>query len=449
MEAADILVRDGVIVTLDEKNHIYRGSVAIRGNCIIAVGSTDKLDNDYQASQILDAREHIVLPGLIDTHNHLRDLSPGLPFGQGLKLDAFLRAGWEMNESLVEEDYYCGAMLGAIRLLKSGVTSVIDHCYPFHLSGLETATMRAFNDLGIRGYLARGIMTKPFKPICETRQEALDRIRSLVGEGHIPAERLFVAPVSFRQAIPDDYRESRKLADELGVGTYTHIAETAQEVESIIKEFDERPIHVLHELGFSGPKTILVHCVLLENSEINRLAENQTTVVHCPSNHMKLAKGITRVPDLLNAGVNMTLGVDMMENLWVEMRNELQLQSIANLDPQAISQMDPLYMATRNGAIALGMENNLGVLQTGARADIQMIGIGEASAHPFIDAIYHLLWRTEGADVQTVIVDGQIVMKNRELQNIDETEMLNRIERSARSYIQRAGKENLIPDYAR
>jgi cytosine/adenosine deaminase-related metal-dependent hydrolase len=142
----------------------------------------------------------------------------------------------------------------------------------------------------------------------------------LVDEGKVPRERLFVAPVSFRQAIPDDYQAARKLADELGVGTYTHIAETTQEVEGIIEEYGERPIHFLHELGFSGPNTVLVHCVLLEDSEIERLAENRTTVVHCPSNHMKLAKGVTRVPDLLKAGVNMTLGVDLMENLWIEMR---------------------------------------------------------------------------------------------------------------------------------
>ena len=449
MEAADLLIRDGVLVTLDDEDRIFRGSVAIRGDRIIATGPTDELDAACRASSTLEARERIVLPGLIDMHNHLRDLAPGLSFGQGLKLDAYLRAGWEMNQSLIEEDYYCGAMLGAIRLLKAGVTSVVDHCYPFHLPDLEPTVMRAFNDIGIRGYLARGIMTKPFEPICETRRDALDRIRRLVGEGYVPAERLFVAPVSFRQAIPDDYRESRKLADELGVGTYTHIAETAQEVEGIIEEYGERPIHFLHELGFSGPKTVLVHCVLLEDSEIERLAENRTTVVHCPSNHMKLAKGITRVPDLLRAGVNLTLGVDVMDNLWTEMRNELQLQSIANLNPQAVSQMAPLHMATRNGARALGMEGDLGVLKAGARADISMVDIGGSSAHPFIDAIHHLLWQTEGADVQTVIVDGKVVMEDRVLRTIDEAGMLDRIERSAHNYIKRAGKDHLIPDYAR
>ncbi|MEE9208392.1 MAG: amidohydrolase family protein [Gemmatimonadota bacterium] len=352
MEAVDVLIRDGIVVTLDDEDRILRGSVAVQDGRIVAVGPTEELDAAVEAGKTLDARERIVLPGLIDMHNHLRDLAPGLPVGQGLKLDDYLRAGWEMQQHLTAEDYYLGATLGAIRLLKAGVTSVVDHCYPFHLPGLEEAVLRAFGDVGIRGYLARGIMTKPFEPICETRGEALERIRRLVDEGKVPAERLFIAPVSFRQAIPDDYREARRLADDLGVGTYTHIAETAQEVEGIIGEYGEHPIHFLHDLGFSGPKTVLVHCVLLEDSEIERLAEDRTTVVHCPSNHMKLAKGITRVPDLLKAGVNMTLGVDVMENLWVEMRNELQLQSIANLNPQAVSPTAPLHMATRNAARA-------------------------------------------------------------------------------------------------
>ncbi len=449
MEAVDVLIRDGIVVTLDDQDNILRGSVAVRDDRIVAVGTTEEQDAAVEAGKTLDARERIVLPGLIDMHNHLRDLAPGLSIGQGLKLDDYLRAGWEMQQHLTAEDYHLGATLGAVRLLKAGVTTVVDHCYPFHLPGLEEAVLRAFGDTGIRGCLARGIMTKPFEPICETREEALNRIRRLVDDGKVPAERLFIAPVSFRQALPDDYREARKLADELGVGTYTHIAETTQEVEGIIKEYGERPIHFLHELGFSGPGTVLVHCVLLDDSEIERLAETRTTVVHCPSNHMKLAKGITRVPDLLKAGVNMTLGVDLMENLWVEMRNELQLQSIANLNPQAVPPMAPLHMATRNGARALGMEGELGVLKAGAKADITMVDIGGASAHPFIDAVNHLLWRTEAADVRTVLVDGKIVLDDGKLQTLDEAETLDRIEKAAHAYIRRAGKEGLVPDYAR
>lgn len=449
MEAVDVLIRDGIVVRLDDQDRILRGSVAVRDDRIVAVGTTEELDAAVEAGKTLDARERIVLPGLIDMHNHLRDLAPGLSIGEGLKLDDYLRAGWEMQQHLTVEDYHLGATLGAIRLLKAGVTSVVDHCYPFHLPGVEEAVLRAFGDTGIRGYLARGIMTKPFEPICETGEEALNRIRRLVDDGKVPPERLFIAPVSFRQAVPDDYREARKLADELGVGTYTHIAETTQEVEGIIKDYGERPIHFLHELGFSGPGTILVHCVLLDDSEIERLAETRTTVVHCPSNHMKLAKGITRVPDLLKAGVNMTLGVDVMENLWVEMRNELQLQSIANLNPQAVPRTAPLHMATRNGARALGMEGELGVLKAGAKADITMVDIGGASAHPFIDAMNHLLWRTEASDVRTVLVDGKIVLDDGKLQTLDEVETLDRVEKAAHAYIRRAGKEDLIPDYAR
>ena len=130
MEAVDVLIRDGIVVTLDDQDNILRGSVAVRDDRIVAVGTTEELDAAVEAGKTLDARERIVLPGLIDMHNHLRDLAPGLSIGQGLKLDDYLRAGWEMQQHLTAEDYHLGATLGAVRLLKAGVTTVVDHCYP-------------------------------------------------------------------------------------------------------------------------------------------------------------------------------------------------------------------------------------------------------------------------------------------------------------------------------
>ena len=251
----------------------------------------------------------------------------------------------------------------------------------------------------------------------------------------IPHERLFIAPVSFRQAEPDDYRAARKLADELDIGLYTHIAETAQEVETIQKQFGYRPVEFLHHLGFTGKRSVFVHCVLLSDEEIQILLETGTHVVHCPVNHMKLAKGVTPVPRLLDAGVNVTLGIDMQVNLFREVLQELLLQSVANLNPSIITPINAFKMACVNGARALGMENDLGMLAPGMKADIVCVDMSSIYNQPILDPMWNVIYRAEGSDVVHVIVDGEVVVHNRTLTKVDEKALIQETQSVIRSYL--------------
>ena len=409
----DLVVRGGLCVTCDESDTVTTGDIYVDDGRIVAIGGEPRT-----ARRSLDASGAIVIPGLVNLHDHLRDMTPGLDAGEGLKLDEMLRFYWRLNEAAGAVEYETMAAYSTARLLAAGVTTVVDHVYPFHRPGLDAATIAGYEATGIRWYLARGLMTRGYDPICEPIGEGLGRVRSLLAEG-VASERIMLAPVSFRQAAPEDYVAAREFANTYGLRLYTHVAETATEVGSIRAEHNCRPIEFLDRLGFCGPDVTLVHCVLLSDAEIALLARSGTHVVHCPSNHMKLAKGFTRVPDLLEAGVNVGLGVDQMVDMFCEMRQEVLLQAVRNEDPGAISPHLALHMATTNGAKAVGLGGRLGVLSVGALADLVCVAAGGLSFGPILDPVWNLVHRAGSSDVRHVIVDGNVVVEDGAFTHLD------------------------------
>lgn len=444
VERVDLLVRDGTIISLDPERPLSRGSVAVRDGRIVALGPTAEVEAQTRPARTLDAEHHLVLPGLIDLHDHLRNLTPGLSVGEGLKLDEFLRVWWGLLESQGPEEYHAIMLLSCLRLLKAGVTAVADHCYTFHAPGLEEAALAAYAESGIRWFYARGIMTQPYAPICESQAVAFDRIRALAARPELHG-RLAIAPVSLRQAPPEVYAASRRLADELGVRLYTHIAETPQEVESCQRDFGKRPIELLHSLGWTGPDVTLVHCVYLSAAEVELLAETGTHVVHCPSNHMKLAKGVTPVPSYLARGINVALGIDQMHDLFTEMRNELLMQGLATLNPAVLKPEQALAMATVNGARALGWGDELGRIAVGYRADLTLVDTRRLHQAPLVDPIYDLVFSVQASDVTDVVVGGRVVVEAGRLVGIDEDAVRERAQRVMYDYLKRVGKAELAP----
>ena len=231
-------------------------AVLINGERIEAVGPRAAVTLP-PATDVVDVSGMTLMPGLIDCHDHLRDLTPGLPTSEGLKLDDFLRAMWESQRGMGVAEYRVAALLGSLQRLKTGVTTVCDHCYTFHAEGLDDASLEGYQSSGIRWVYARGIMTRPYEPVCESWTEAETRIRDLVASGRVPAEAFFVAPVSIRQVGPEEFSKARSLADELGCGVYTHVSETPSELETWQAECGTTPVKALDRLGFLGPTTVL------------------------------------------------------------------------------------------------------------------------------------------------------------------------------------------------
>ncbi|HEY3209768.1 MAG TPA: amidohydrolase family protein [Actinomycetota bacterium] len=429
----DLRVAGGTVVTVDAEARVLREDLYVDRGRIMAIGGPPR-----EALRTLDATGMLVMPGLINLHDHLRDLTPGIRLGEGLKLDAMLRRFWELSRAAGPDEYRVGAALGTAKLLKSGVTSVVDHLYPFHQAGLTEASIQGYDSTGIRWFMARGIMTRPYRPISESSRRALRAIEDLA-DGLVPKERLFVAPVSFRQAIPSEYVQARKLADRLGLRVYTHVAETPAEVDMIRKEHGARPVALLHDIGFAASDAILVHCVYLSAAEIRMLAKSGATVVHCPTNHMRLAKGVSPVPKLLDAGANVAMGIDQMDDLFVEMRQEILMQGLHQSNPGVVSPRTSLEMATTRGAVALGLGEDLGRIEVGKRADLVCVDVSTLHLQPVLDPVWTLVHRVHGHDVAHVVVDGDVVVEKGRLTRVDEDALAQEARSVAASYMRRAG----------
>lgn len=429
----DLCVSGGTVVTVDAERRVVRDDVYVDGGRIVAIGGREQ-----RTKRRLDASGMLVMPGLINLHDHLRDLTPGIRVGEGLKLDAMLRIFWKLSRAAGPDEYRVGAALGTAKLLKAGVTSVVDHLYPFHRPGLTQASVEGYSSTGIRWFMARGIMTRPYKPISESLRGALRAIQDLA-DGPVPKERLFVAPVSFRQAVPPEYVQARRLADHLGLRVYTHVAETPTEIDMIRREHGARPVELLHRIGFAGSDAILVHCVYLSAGEIRMLARSGATVVHCPSNHMRLAKGVTPVPRLLAAGANVGMGIDTTDDLFTEMRQEVLMQGLHHSNPGVLSPQTSLEMATARGATALGLGDELGRIEVGRRADLVCVDVSPAHLQPILDPVWTLVHRAHGHDVAHVVVEGEVVVKNGRLTKLDEDALVEEAKAVALSYLGRSG----------
>ncbi len=428
----DLRIRGGTVITKDGRREIVEADVYVDAGRIISVGRSDR-----RARRTLDATGMLVIPGLINLHDHLRDLTPGIRVGEGLKIDALLRTMWRLSEFLGPEEFRVGAMLGAARLVRAGVTSVVDHVYPFHRPGLAESAIAGYEAAGVRWFLARGIMTRPYRPISERAPDAFRAVEELLGL--VPKERLLVAPVSLRQAPPSVFTRAREFADRHGLRLYTHIAETRAEVQQTQEAHGARPVQLLHRLGFAGEDTVMVHCVYLSGREIRQLASSGTHVVHCPTNHMKLSKGVTPVPRLLESGVNVGLGVDMMDDVFTEMRQEVLIHSLATGDPGAIDPMTALEMATVRGAAALGLGDELGSIEDGKRADIVCVDVGAICLQPMLDPVWTIVNRAHGHDVAHVVMDGRVVVRNRALVGVDEKGLVEEARAVSAAYLRRAG----------
>ncbi|MXW98510.1 MAG: amidohydrolase family protein, partial [Acidimicrobiaceae bacterium] len=409
----------------------------------------DLLERDKPIT--IDGKHMIAVPGMADVHDHLQVLGPGLPVAEGLPLDEFLRVQWATQARMGPPEYELAVLLGTLQRLKCGVTTVVDHAYTFHEPDLDEACVHAYDLSGIRWAYARGIMTRPYAPVCETFEQAAANIRALLANTTATPERLFVAPVSIRQATLQEYERSAALAEELGAGTYTHASETQAERETWLQEAQTTPIKALDRAGFLTERTVLAHCVVLDDDEIELLAARGTHVVHCPSNNMKLAKGVTRVPDLLAAGVNVALGVDMMADIFSEMRAELHMQSLHSGDPAVLSSRDVLQMATWRGAAAVfpdaaapadtltaataGYRVPIGELSTGCAADIVLIPARSLLQAPLLDPLHAVVHQTHGPMVRHVLVDGQLVVADGVSTLVDEKELLVEAERACNYWL--------------
>ena len=422
-----ILLDNISIVPMTGANEVIeKGYIVIGDQFIAEVGEGEAPQADYE--RVIDGSNKVVMPGFVNTHTHaamtlLRGYADDLPLMEWLETKI-----WPLEARLTSEDVYWGTMLAIVEMLKSGTTAFADMYF------FMDETARAVSQSGIRGILARGMVG-----VGPEKEQAIVESRELVHKWHRKAdERItFMLGPHAPYTCPPDYLEQvSELAGELGVGIHIHLAETMVEHNTIIEQYGKRPVAYLEDLGLFSHKVLAAHCVHVNSEDIAILKKYAVGVAHNPESNMKLASGIAPVPEMLAAGISVALGTDGASSnnnldMLQEMRSCALLHKVNSMNPTVLPAYQALEMATLNGARAMGMDNEFGQLKAGLKADMILLGLDEAHMIPRYDILANLVYSGQASDVETVIIDGNIVMEDREIKTFDEKEVLEQARKTA------------------
>jgi len=431
-ESADILLVNGMVLTLDDQNRRFdRGAVAVRGSEIVAAGPSESL-SDVKAVRTMDVEGCLVMPGLVNAHTHaamtlFRGLADDLPLMEWLEQHIF-----PAEQKLNEEWTYWGTMLACAEMIMSGTTTFCD-MYLF-----EHKVAQAAKEAGIRALVGEVLYDFP-SPHYGAIENGLRFTEALIEEWKgDPLIRVAVEPHALYTCSPELLDRCRELSSFHDVPLIVHVSENEAEVRIIQERYGCRPLAHLKKLGLLGPHLIADHCVALDDHDMELLASGQVNVVHNPESNMKLASGIAPVARLLQMGVNVALGTDGCASnndldLFGEMDSCAKLHKVAGLDPTALPAETVLKMAVRNGAEALGLGASIGEIAPGKCADLIVLDLQKPHLTPLYEPVSHLVYAARGSDVRHSIIHGRLVMEDRRLLTLDVNEVMNRVRELAKT----------------
>jgi 5-methylthioadenosine/S-adenosylhomocysteine deaminase len=420
-QSVDLIVYNAIVVTMDSGSRVIpRGAVAIRGRDIVAVDTAEAIAAMYSGKETLDARGHVVLPGLINTHTHApmvlyRGLGDDLALMDWLQKYIFPAEAKTVSREFVR----AGTRLAALEMIQSGTTTYADMYY------FEEEIGRVTRDAGLRGVLGQTIIQFPV-PDAKTPEAGLARTEAFLKE--FAGDELIVpavAPHAMYTLEAKTLKAARAMADQYKAPVLIHLAETQDESKTSLDKHKMSPTRYLDSLGFWGPRTLAAHGVWLDAEDIQILAKHQVAVSHNPESNMKLASGVAKVPAMRTAKIAVGLGTDGAASnndldMFEAMRQTAFLHKLITGDPRALPAAEVLAMGTIEGARALQMEDRIGSLEPGKRADLLIVSMAGARQTPMYDPISHLVYVTRGSDVQTTIVNGKVLMRERKVLTLDE-----------------------------
>lgn len=438
-----ILIKGGTLVTMNPEREIVLGDILIEGDKISQLGNID-ID---EVEKVINVHGMLVIPGLIQSHVHLcqtlfRGMANDLELLDWLNLRIF-----PLESAHDEESLYYSAMLGCAELLRGGTTSIIDMATVNYTDSVFTAAERAgirylggkcMMDHGNKGALAL------VEDTSSSIQESVDLLQRWDDKANGRLRYAF-CPRFVPSCSHELLKEIQALSVLHGVPVHTHASENRAEIELVESERAMRNIVYLDQLGLCNERLILAHCIHLSDDEKRILAASGANVAHCPSSNLKLASGIAPVPELINLGANVSLGADgapCNDNLSMFM--EMRLAALIQKPLHGATSMPAhkvFEMATLGGARAIGMENELGSLEIGKKADIVIVDLNKWHTWPVqgSDIYGQLVYQVQTQDVYCTIVDGQIIMLADELLTIPEKEVKGKSAESLRRLCLRAG----------
>ena len=424
--SVDLLITNGTLVTMDGSHRIIEnGQIAIRGDGIYALGAAPLFPKGVFAKQTIDAKGALILPGLINGHTHtpmtlLRGLRDDVTLDEWLRKYIFPAEAKNVTEDFVR----WGTRLAAAEQIRGGITTFADMYY------FEDALAEETKAAGMRGVLGETILDFP-APDNKTNAAMLEYTERFLKRWQgDPLIHAAPAPHSIYLCSEKTLKDAAALARKYHAPILIHVAEMKKELDDSLKQNGLTPVQYLDKLGILGPDVLAAHCIYVDEADGKILAERQVGCVHNPSSNMMLASGVAPVIEERAAGIAVGLGTDGPAgsnndlNLMEEMDLAAKLQKITKMDPRALGAQAVVEMATIEGAKALHMEKEIGSLEVGKKADIILIGLDEPNAVPMYDIYAQLVYALKGSDVETVVIGGRVVMRDRKLLTLNEPEIL-------------------------
>ncbi len=432
----DLAITGAHILTIDpEMTEFKIGSVYIKGNRIEWIGPADQQPENCLIRETIDATGKILMPTFFNSHSHA-SMSIFRGLGNDHSLDTWLNEFiWPAEKKLINPAaVYMGTLLSVIEMLRSG-TGIFSDMYFF-----EDEVARVCEAAGIRGIIGEAILDFP-TPSQATPQDTMKYTRQLYEKyADHSLVKVSVAVHAPYSCSPDMIRQAGELAEELNVSANIHLAETITEIEAIAERYGKTPVQYLFDLGFLTSRTVAHHSIHIAQEDRLLLKKSGTSVVTLPNSNMKLGSGACSVAELKREGITVALGTDgpasnNNQSMVREIQQLARLERVINLDPTGLSARELIRSATINGAKAYHLDKDLGSLESGKKADFQIINPDQPHWYPRYDAYNSIAYAMHSEDVESVIIDGKVVMRNRVLVNVDEQRILKELKKKAGNWL--------------
>ena len=427
MIKADLIIKADFVLQMDKYLNVIRnGAIAVKDNKIASVGTAEDISRKFSSDKTIGGQGKVAFPGLVNTHTHaamvyFRGLADDLPLKVWLEEHIWPAEGKWLSPEFVED----AVELACLEMLKAGITLYNDMYF------FGDAIGRSTKKLGMRAVVGVGILDFPSKSANTTEEyfaNAENFIKGWAGDELIVPG---IAPHAPYTCSPDNMLRAKKVAEKYNVPLHIHLSETQWEVNEIKNRYGKTPIALLESLGFLDERVLAAHCVWPTEEEIEILAERKVGVAHCIESNLKLASGIAPVVKMLKAGVKVTFGTDGAAsnndiNILSEMSTAAKIHKAVSGDPTALNARQAMLMATRWGAEALGLGNITGSIEEGKSADIVIADLRKPHLTPIYDVYSHIVYSMHSSDIETVLINGKVVVENSRLLNADESEIIQK-----------------------
>jgi cytosine/adenosine deaminase-related metal-dependent hydrolase len=429
-----LLIKGAAVITLDGENRVFDGDVFIEGGRIRELGESLS-GREYPGVEAIDARGRALLPGFVQTHIHLcQTLFRGAADDLSL-IDWLTKRIWPMEAAHTAESIYASARLGVAELIRGGTTCALTMETVRHTDAVFTAV----EESGFRATVGKCMMDKGDEAPAALREQTEASIAdslTLLERWHGAADgrlRYCFAPRFAISCTRELLERVSQLSRERGTLVHTHASENRDEIEIVERETGLRNIEYLNECGLAAPNVVLAHCVHLNDSEIEILSRTGAHVAHCPSSNLKLGSGFAPVVEMLDRGVSVSLGADGAPcnnrlDMFTEMRTAALIQKALH-GAETLPALTMLRMATIDGARAMGLDHEIGSIELGKRADLTLLNLEAIHTTPHSDPISTIVYAAEASDVDTVIIDGRVVMREGELTTLDQQAVIKEARR--------------------